>query len=128
MLKATTGEARAAVISALVGLKDARVVPMLARILQDSDPFGDDNPLVLETLTALASMRDDRAMAPIAALARQDEWLAWGKTTQLRQRVPAGARRSIGTREGAGRRSTISRRPATSSCKRHGAPGGGESA
>jgi HEAT repeats len=85
VLKASTGEARAAVISALVGLKDARVVPMLARVLQDSDPFTDDSPLIFETLAALATMRDDRALSAIAALARKKKWLAWGRTTQTRQ-------------------------------------------
>ena len=85
VLKATTGEARAAVIAALVGLKDARVVPMLGRILQDSRPFGADFALVLETLGALAAIRDDRALALIVAIARQRRWLAWGKTRQLRE-------------------------------------------
>ena len=78
-------------IAALVGLKDPRVVPMLARILQDSDPFGDDHSLMLETLAALATMRDDRAVPPIAALARKKRWPPWGKTTRLRERAPAGA-------------------------------------
>jgi HEAT repeat protein len=85
VLKATSGEARAAVIAALVGLKDARVVPMLARVLQDSDPFSDDFPLLLETLNALSSIRDDGAVAQIAALARKRRWLAWGRTGQLRE-------------------------------------------
>ena len=85
VLKATSGEARAAVIAALVGLKDARVVPMLARILQDSDPFGDEFPLVLETLNALSSIRDDGAVVQIAALARKRRWLAWGRTSQMRE-------------------------------------------
>ena len=85
VLKATTGEARAAVIAALVGLKDPRVVPMLGRILDDSDPFGDDLSIVLDTLDALASFRDDRALAQIAATARRRRWRAWGKTTQLRE-------------------------------------------
>jgi HEAT repeat protein len=85
VLKASAGDARAAVIGSLVGLKDARVGPMLARILQDSDPFGDDSPMILETLTALATIRDDRALPQIAALARKKQWLAWGRTTQMRQ-------------------------------------------
>lgn len=85
VLKAATGEARAAVISALLGTKDARIVPMLGRILQDSDPFGDENLLVHETLTALATLRDDRALPQIAALAKHRRWLAWGKTTRLRE-------------------------------------------
>lgn len=103
VLKASTGDARQAVIEALVGLKDARVVPMLARVLQESNPFGDDYPLILETLTALATMRDDRALAPITAMARKKKWLAWGRTTQMRhaclqalQRIgTAKARQSI---------------------------------
>ena len=85
VLKATTGEARAAVINSLVGLKEARVVPMLARVLQDSDPFSDDYPLILETLAALSTMRDDRAVSQIAALARKKRWLSWGRTTKTRQ-------------------------------------------
>ena len=84
-LRATTGEARAAVINALVGLKEPRVVPMLARVLQDSDPFGADHALILETLSALSTMRDDRAVPQISLLARKKRWLAWGKTTKMRQ-------------------------------------------
>lgn len=85
VLKATAGEARAAVISALVDLKDPRVVPMLARVLDDSDPFGDDLSMVVETLDALASFRDDRALSQIAGMARRRRWLAWGKTRRLRE-------------------------------------------
>ncbi len=85
VLKASTGDARDAVIAALVGLKDARVVPMLARVLQESDPFSDDFPLIQQTLGALATMRDDRALTPITAMARKKKWLAWGRTTQTRQ-------------------------------------------
>jgi HEAT repeat protein len=84
VLKATSGEARAAVIAALVGLKNARVVPMLARILEDSQPFAGDLPMVIETLDALASFRDDRALPQIAALARRRRWLAWGTTRRVR--------------------------------------------
>jgi HEAT repeat protein len=85
VLKASTGEARAAVIASLVNLKDPRVVPMLGRVLQDSHPFSDEHPLVIDTLNALAMMRDDRALAAIAALARKKKWTSWSKTTQLRQ-------------------------------------------
>ena len=85
VLKGASGEARAAVIAALVGLKDPRVVPMLGRVLDDSDPFGDELSMVLDTLDALASFRDDRALAQIAKTARRRRWLAWGKTRQLRE-------------------------------------------
>ncbi len=96
VLKATSGEARAAVISALVGLKDPRVVPILTRILQDSNPFGPDNPLVHETLNALATLRDERAIAPITALARRRRWLSWGATARLRD-ASLRALKRIGT-------------------------------
>ena len=96
VLKATRGEARAAVINALVGLKEPRVVPMLGRVLQDTDPFGEDHPLMLETLAALATMRDDRAVSQIALLARKKRWLSWGKTTGLRSACLA-ALAKIGT-------------------------------
>jgi hypothetical protein len=85
VLKATAGDARSAVIAALVDLKDPRVVPMLARVLEDTDPFSEDLPMVLDTLGALGSFRDDRAVAPIAAIARRKQWLAWGKTRRLRE-------------------------------------------
>jgi HEAT repeat protein len=85
VLKATRGEARAAVINALVALKEPRIVPMLTRVLQDSDPFGEDHALILETLAALSAMRDDRALSQIALLARKKRWLSWGKTTALRK-------------------------------------------
>lgn len=69
---------------------------MLARILQESQPFGDDHPLVLETLSALASIRDDRALPQVVALARQRRWLSWGKTRALRTAALRTLRR-IGT-------------------------------
>jgi len=85
VLRATTGEARAAVINVLVGLREPRVVPMLARVLQDSDPFGADHRLILEMLAALSTMRDERAVPQIAALARRKRWRSWGKTTHTRR-------------------------------------------
>jgi HEAT repeat protein len=85
VLKATAGEARAAVIAALVDLKDARVVPMLARVLEGTDPFAEDLAMVLDTLAALGSFRDDRALPQIAAMARRKQWMAWGKTRKLRE-------------------------------------------
>lgn len=85
VLKATAGAARAAVIAALVDLRDPRVVPMLGRVLDDSDPFGGDLSMVLDTLDALAAFRDDRALPQIAKTARRRQWLAWGKTRRLRE-------------------------------------------
>jgi HEAT repeat protein len=83
-LRTFTGDARTAVIEALVGLKDPRVVPLLGQVLETSDPFGADHGLVLEALAALASLRDDRALPQIVALARRRRWLAWRATRRLR--------------------------------------------
>jgi HEAT repeat protein len=85
VLRATTGEARAAVIAALTGMKDPRIVPMLTRVVQECDPFSDDYPLLHDTLAALGTLRDERAIQPIAALARQKRWLSWSRTTKLRE-------------------------------------------
>jgi hypothetical protein len=57
---------RGAVIDALVADKDARVVPMLARIVGESEALGKDHDVVLETLTALGVVGSDDAVAPIA--------------------------------------------------------------
>jgi len=84
-LRSASGEARAAVINALVGLKHARVIPLLIRVVQDSDPFGEEHTLVLDTLAAIAAVPDDRAIPPVVTLAQRRKWLAWGKTTQLRE-------------------------------------------
>ena len=100
-------------INALVGLNDRRIVPMLARVLQDSDPFGADHPLILETLAALSTIRDERAVPQIAALARRKRWRSWGKTTHTR-RACLQALGKIGTAK-ATRPSPTSRRPETSS-------------
>ena len=57
VLRAATGEQRRAVVEALVAQRDARVVPVLVRILDESDPFGADHAIVLETLGALGAGR-----------------------------------------------------------------------
>ena len=79
---------------------------MLARVLQDSDPFGADHPLILETLAALSTMRDERAVPQIAALARKKRWLVVGQDHATPTRLPAGARQD---RDGQGE--TGHRRP-----------------
>ncbi len=70
ILRSATGEVRAAVIDALVADKDARVVPMLARIVAESDALGKDHEVVLETLTALGVVGSDEAVAPLVTAMR----------------------------------------------------------
>jgi HEAT repeat protein len=65
ILRTATGEMRGAVIAALVADKDARVVPMLARIVEESDALGKDHDVVLETLMALGVVASDDAVGPL---------------------------------------------------------------
>jgi HEAT repeat protein len=76
VLRAATGEHRRAVVAALVAEHDARVVPVLLRILTESNPLGSDHQIVLETLDALATVGDDQAVPPIVTLMRRRSWLA----------------------------------------------------
>lgn len=72
VLRAATGEHRQAVCDALVADRDPRVVPMLARIVRESDPLGKDHQVVLETLTALGAVGSDHSIPSIAeAIARR---------------------------------------------------------
>jgi hypothetical protein len=70
-LRAAAGASRAAVVDALVAEKDPRVVPMLARILGESDPFGEDHQTVLDTLDAVRQLADDRAVPAVAGIMRK---------------------------------------------------------
>jgi HEAT repeat protein len=70
-LRATAGPGRTAVVEALVAEKDPRVVPMLTRILGDSDPFGEDHQTVLDTIHAVRQLGDGRAVPAVAAIMRR---------------------------------------------------------
>src|SRR5439155_5464305 len=48
VLRASTGELRRAAIDALVADRDPRVVPMLVRIIDESQPLGKDHEVVLD--------------------------------------------------------------------------------
>jgi hypothetical protein len=75
-LRAATGETRLAVVEALVAGRDPRVVPMLGRILGETDPFGPDHQVVLDTLDAVRRLADERAVPPVAALMRRRKLFA----------------------------------------------------
>jgi HEAT repeat protein len=96
VLRAATGPLRTAVIEALVAGKDPRVVPMLTRIIEESDPLGKDHEMVLETAEALGTVGTDGAVAPLVALARRKKFFGGRKLKTLKQRsIDALAR--IGT-------------------------------
>ena len=87
VLRAATGEQRRAVVGALVAQRDARVVPVLVRILDDSDPFGADHPLVLDTLGALAQVGDDQAVPALTTVMRKKKLFARKKSRALKEQA-----------------------------------------
>jgi hypothetical protein len=70
VLRASAGELRQTVIDALVAGKDPRVVPMLARILDESEPLGEDHEVVLETLNAITAVPGDQAVPAVVKTLR----------------------------------------------------------
>jgi HEAT repeat protein len=78
-LRAATGDNRLAVVQALVAEKDPRVIPMLARILADSDPFGDDHSVVLDALDAVRQLADDRAVPAVSAVMKKKKFFGGKK-------------------------------------------------
>ena len=74
VLRAATGENRAAVVEALVAERDPRVVPMLSRILTESDPFGEDHETILGALDAVRQLGNEQAVAPIVTLMKKKKF------------------------------------------------------
>jgi len=96
VLRSVTGEQRRAVIDALVAERDARVVPMLVRILEESEPLGKDHSVVLDTLGALKVVHTDTAVRPIDEVMRRKRWFARRKNRALKG-TAVEALASIGT-------------------------------
>jgi HEAT repeat protein len=83
-LRAASGAARTAVVDALVAEKDLRVVPMLTRILAESDPFGEDHQTVLDSLDAVRQLADDRATPAVATLLHRKKFFSRKRTRALK--------------------------------------------
>ena len=98
VLRSATGELRRAVIEALVAERDARVVPMLVRILDESEPLGKDHLVVLDTLSALKIVHTDTAVRPIVRVAMRRRWFARARNRALKH-TAVDALASIGTDE-----------------------------
>lgn len=84
-LRTAGGEHRRAVVAALVEERDPRVVPVLVCILNESEPFGSDHQIVLETLGAIADLGRDEAVPHVAQVMRRHSWFARKKTRALKQ-------------------------------------------
>jgi hypothetical protein len=96
ILRSATGEVRTAVIDALVGDKDTRVIPMLARILAESEALGKDHEVVLETVTALGVVGSDDAIAPVVTAIQVRSFWRRKKARAIKERG-VGALVRIGT-------------------------------
>jgi HEAT repeat protein len=96
VLRSVAGEQRRVVVEALVAEGDARVVPMLMRILEESEPLGKDHSIVLETLGALKVVHTDNAVRPIDGVMRRKSWFAPRKNRALKN-TAVEALASIGT-------------------------------
>jgi hypothetical protein len=86
VLRAATGSTRRAVVDALVGDRDPRVVPMLARIVAESEPLGKDHDVVLETIGALATVGSDQAVPTLAGLAHLRRWFGGRKLRAIKEK------------------------------------------
>lgn len=95
-LRAASGDARVAVVEALVATRDPRVVPMLDRLLAETDPFGPDHHVVLDALDALAQLADERAVPSIVAVMRRRK-LFGGRKARAFKAAAVKALAAIGT-------------------------------
>ena len=100
VLRTSTGDMRQAVVTALVAARDPRVVPVLLRILNESEPLRSDHPIVLDTLAALGTLGQDSAIADIARLMRRRSVFARKKVRAIKQGA-LDALRAIGTSKAA---------------------------
>jgi HEAT repeat protein len=100
VLRAATGEVRRAVVEALVAEKDPRVVPMLVRILEESQPLGKDHDVVIETIDALGTVGTDASVPALVTMAQRKKFFGGRKLRALKEHsVDALAR--VGTAKSA---------------------------
>jgi hypothetical protein len=86
VLRAATGVVRKAVIEALVGERDPRVVPMLVQILEESEPLGRDHDVVLETIDGLGTVGTDAAVPILVKMAQRRRFFGGKKLRALKER------------------------------------------
>ncbi len=86
VLRAAGGDVRKAVVDALVADKDPRIVPVLARIVAESEPLGKDHDIVLETMTAMGAVGSDQAVAALSGLIVRKAFFGRRKLRAIKQR------------------------------------------
>src|SRR5262249_29865275 len=93
VMRSATGDLRRAVVDALVADKDPRVVPMLARIVEESEALGKDHDVVLDALGALGAVGHDDAIPSLVKISQKKGWLARRKRRALKEHAVASLRR-----------------------------------
>src|SRR5262249_54991349 len=96
VMRSATGELRKAVVDALVADKDPRVVPMLTRIIEESDAMGADHAVVLDALTALGVVGHDGAIPALIAVSQRRGWFGRARRRALKERS-VSALRTLGS-------------------------------
>ena len=86
VLRAATGAVRRAITEALVAERDPRVVPMLARIIEESQPLGKDHDVVIETIDALGTVGTDAAVPALLTMAQRRKFFGGKKLRALKDR------------------------------------------
>jgi len=86
VLRSATGPVRRAVIEALVAERDPRVVPMLVRIIEESQALGKDHDVVLETIEGLGTVGTDAAVPVLANTAKRRAFFGRKKLRALKER------------------------------------------
>jgi hypothetical protein len=98
VLRAATGQLRSAVMEALVVDRDPRVVPMLARVIAESEPLGKDHDVVLETVDALAAVGSDVAVPTLVNVAKVKKFFGGRKVKSLKEHAVDAMIRIGGTK------------------------------
>jgi HEAT repeat protein len=86
VLRAAQGEFRRVVVDVLVADRDARVVPMLERIVGESEPLGKDHEIVLETLAAMGTVGSDQAVPALTTVIGRRGFFKRRKLRALKER------------------------------------------
>jgi HEAT repeat protein len=95
VLRAASGGNRTAVIDALVAERDPRVVPMLSRILTETDPFGPDHGTVLDALEAVKKLGHEGAVPAVVTVMRKKRFFGGRKAAAFKT-ASVAALRAIG--------------------------------
>jgi HEAT repeat protein len=85
VLRAAQGQLRTAIMDALVADKDPRVVPMLARVISESEPLGKDHDVVIQTIDALARVGSDAAVPTLVNMAKVKKFFGGRKLMALKE-------------------------------------------